>query len=82
MERNPLRWGLMPPSLADFLTESLSISDNSPVDNIVLSLLLSHQNVRSAVVGHLSGGPGVKRETAGVSLFCYDLSTFVKKCSR
>ena len=37
----------------DFLRESLSSPANSPVDNIVLALLLSDQNTRAAVVGPL-----------------------------
>ena len=37
----------------DFLRESLSSPANSPVDNIVLALLLSDQNTRAAIVGPL-----------------------------
>ena len=48
---------------SDFPGESLSSPNNSPVDNIVVSLLLSQQDVvRSAGVEHLRqsrGRPGV-----------------------
>ena len=37
----------------DFLRASLASVDNSPVDDIVLALLLSDHNIRSAVVGPL-----------------------------
>ena len=37
----------------DFLRQSLASPDNSPVDDIVLALLLSDHNIRSTVVGPL-----------------------------